>query len=401
MTTNTAELSYPMQRGCPFHPPEPYAQLRKEQPFARVRLWDGTSPYLVTNFDDIKLILSHQDFSAQAINPAYPHVFEGRMAADLADRSFLRLDNPEHDRLRRMVTKEFTVKKVNALRPMIQQNVDRLLENYSKLPQGSDFVEHVAAPLPTEIITYMLGVPYGDHEVFHRATKIQFGTKSTPADVRASIKELFDYLDQLITAKAANPQDDVISRLVQEQLEPGHVDRETLINIIRLLLSAGHQTTQAMTAMGVLTLLQHPDQLALIKADPELIPHAVEELLRYTSPLHIGARRVAMEDIDVNGHLVKKGEGVICSIPAANRDEQLFPNPDQFDVTRNASRHVAFGYGIHQCLGQVLARAELQIVYSSVFNRFPKLRLAIPFEQLRFRHEMFVYGVHELPLAWD
>jgi len=390
-----------MQRGCPFHPPEPYAQLRKEQPFARVRLWDGTSPYLVTNFDDIKLILSHQDFSAQAINPAYPHVFEGRMAADLADRSFLRLDNPEHDRLRRMVTKEFTVKKVNALRPMIQQTVDRLLQEYSGQPQGADFIEHVAAPLPTEIISHLLGVPYEDHEFFHRATKIQFGTKSTPADVRASIKELFDYLDQLITAKAANPQDDVISRLVQEQLEPGHVDRETLINIIRLLLSAGHQTTQAMTAMGVLTLLQHPDQLALIKADPEMVPHAVEELLRYTTPLHIGARRVALADVDVNGHLVKKGEGVICSTPAANRDEQLFPNPDQFDVTRNASRHVAFGYGIHQCLGQVLARAELQIVYSSVFNRFPKLRLAIPFEQLRFRHEMFVYGVHELPLAWD
>ena len=401
MTTATTELSYPMQRGCPFHPPEEYGRLRKSAPFARVRLWDGTHPYLVTNFDDIKFILASPQFSAQAIMQGYPHVFQGRKEADLADRSFLRMDNPEHDRLRRMVTKEFTVKKVNALRPMMQQTIDRLLEAFAKLPQGSDFVENVAAPLPTEIISHLLGVPYEDHEIFHRATRIQFGTKSTPDEVRASLKEMFQYLDGLISAKAANPKDDIISRLVEEQLKPGHVDRETLINIIRLLLSAGHQTTQSMTAMGVLTLLQHPDQLALIKADPDLIPHAVEELLRFTTPLHIGARRVAMEDINVNGHLVKKGEGVICSTPAANRDETLFPEPDKFDVHRNASTHVAFGYGIHQCLGQVLARAELQIVYGTVFQRFPKLRLAIPFEELRFRHEMFVYGVHELPLAWQ
>ena len=396
-----AELKYPMARGCPFHPPAEYGRLQREEPFARVRLWDGTHPYLVTNYDDIKTILSHPGFSAQAINPSYPHVFEGRKEADLADRSFLRMDNPEHDRQRRMVTKEFTVKKINALRPVMQALVDRLLDAYEKLPQGSDFVEHVAAPLPTEVITQLLGVPYGDHEIFHRATRIQFGTQSRPEDVRASLKEISEYLSGLIDKKAENPQDDIISRLVHEQLLPGHVDRDTLINIIRLLLSAGHQTTQSMTAMGILTLLQHPDQIALVRADAERIPHAVEEILRFTTPLHIGARRVALEDVDVNGHLVKKGEGVICSTPAANRDETLFPDPDRFDIERNASQHVAFGYGFHQCLGQVLARAELQIVYETVLKRFPKLRLAVPFEELKFRHEMFVYGVHELPLAWD
>ncbi|RYF60800.1 MAG: cytochrome P450 [Comamonadaceae bacterium] len=401
MSTVNTELSYPMQRSCPFDPPPDYHRLRAEAPFARVRLWDGTSPYLVTKFDDIKSILSHPQFSCEPNRPGFPHVFEGRMAADVADRSFLRIDNPEHDRLRRMVTKEFTVKRVNALRPLIQQSVERLIDQYTALPQGSDFVEHFSAPLPTEIITLLLGIPYEDHEFLHESTRIQFGTKSTPEEVRKSLKELFEYFDKLVTQKAEKPQDDVVSRLVEEQLKPGHVDRETLINIVRLLLSAGHQTTQNMTAMGVLTLLQHPDQLALIKSDPDMIPHAVEELLRYTSPLHIGARRVALEDIDVNGHLVKKGEGVICSIPAANRDEALFPEPDKFDVTRNASRHVAFGYGIHQCVGQVLARAELQIVYGTLFNRLPKLRLAVPFEELRFRHEMFVYGVHELPLAWQ
>ncbi|MCR0984906.1 cytochrome P450 [Roseomonas populi] len=400
MALDLAELSYPMQRSCPFHPPEAYAPLRENQPFARVRLWDGSHPYLLTRYEDIRAVLAEPRFSCEPVREGFPHVYEGRMVADKADRSFLRLDNPEHDRLRRMVTKEFTVKKVQALRPYIQATVDRLIDNYAAMPQGSDFVEHFAAPLPTDIITLLLGIPYEDHEIFHRATRIQFGSRSTPAEVRESLAELFGYLDALITRKEAEPADDVVSRLVHDQYRPGHIDRITLINIVRLLLSAGHQTTQNMTALGVLTLLQHPDQLALIRADASLIPGAVEELLRFSSILHTGARRVALEDIDVNGHLVRAGEGVICSIPAANRDGELFPDPDRFDVTRDAGPHVAFGFGVHQCLGQVLARAELQIVYETLFRRLPELRLAVPFESLRFRHDMFVYGVHELPLAW-
>jgi cytochrome P450 len=394
------KLSYPMTRNAPFNPPDDYAGLREHEPFARVRLWDGTHPYLLTKYADIRAVLSNPRFSCEPNREGFPHVFEGRMVADKADRSFLRLDNPEHDRLRRMVTREFTVKKVEQLKPLIQETVDRLITAYTGLPQGADLVEHFSGPLPTEIITFLLGIPYQDHEFFHEATRIQFGTKSTPAQVRKSLDDLFAYLDALISRKEADPQDDIVSRLVAEQLKPGHIDRLTLINIVRLLLSAGHQTTQNMTALGVLTMLQHPDQLALIKSKPELVPAAVEELLRFSSILHVGARRVALEDIDVNGKLVRAGEGVICSIPAANRDPELFPDPDKFDVERDAAGHVAFGFGIHQCLGQVLARVELQIVYATLFTRLPNLRLAVPFEKLRFRHDMFVYGVHELPLAW-
>jgi cytochrome P450 len=395
-----AELSYPMSRTEPFDPPPDYAKLREGQPFARVRLWDGTYPYLLTKYADIRAVLSNPKFSCEPNREGFPHVFEGRMVADKADRSFLRLDNPEHDRLRRMVTREFTVRRIEQLKPRIQETVDRLITRYAQLPRGADFVEHFSAPLPTEIITFLLGIPYEDHHFFHDATRIQFGSKSTPAQVRRSLDDLFAYLDALITRKDRDPQDDIASRLVVEQLRPGYIDRLTLINIVRLLLSAGHQTTQNMTALGVLTLLQHPNQLALIKRDPAMIPGAVEELLRFSSVLHVGARRVALEDINVNGTLVKAGEGVICSIPAANRDPELFPNPDNLDVARDSAGHVAFGFGIHQCLGQVLARAELQVVYELLFKRLPNLRLAVPFEQLRFRHDMFVYGVHELPLAW-
>ncbi|WP_028219436.1 cytochrome P450 [Paraburkholderia oxyphila] len=400
MNTVVSDRQYPFERGCPFDPPAQYDELRHNEPFARVHLWDGSTPYLLTNHADIKAALSDSRFSCEPVREGFPHVFEGRAVADKADRSFLRLDNPEHDRLRRMVTKEFTVRRVEAIRPRIEETVEKLIDNFLSLPQGSDFVEHFSGPLPTEVITYLLGIPYDDHEFFHKATRIQFGAKSTPDEVRESLKELFAYLDALITEKERNPKDDVVSRLVHEQFVPGNVDRVTLINIVRLLLSAGHQTTQNMTALGVLTLLQHPEQLALLRSKPELIPNAVEELLRYSSVLHMGARRVALEDIDVNGHLVKKGEGIICSIPAANRDERLFPEPNALRLDRDAAGHVAFGFGIHQCLGQVLARIELQIVYSRLFERIPTLRLGVPFEELRFRHDMFVYGVHELPLAW-
>jgi cytochrome P450 len=400
MQTHMQERFYPMERATPFNPPEDYAELRPTQPFALVRLWNGQRAYLLTRYEDIKVVLGHPRFSAEPNREGYPHILEGRMIADKADKSFVKLDPPEHDRLRRMVTKEFTVKRVDQLRPHIQATVDRLLDNYTSQPQGADFVEHFAAPLPTEVITYLLGIPYSDHDFFSRATRIQFGNKSTQDEVRQSLKEMHDYLDRLISRKQQEPDDAIVSRLVREQLEPGHIDRPGLISTVRLLLSAGHQTTQNMTALGVLTLLQHPEELTLLKAQPDLIPGAVEELLRYSSVLHTGAKRLALEDIDVNGTIIKAGEGVICSIPAANRDHAVFQNPDDFSIQRDASGHVAFGYGVHQCLGQVLARAELQIVLGTVFNRLPDLRVAVPFEQLRFRNDMFVYGVHELPLTW-
>jgi cytochrome P450 len=394
------ELRYPMRRTCPFNPPPDYARLRGEAPFSRVRLWDGSQPWLLTRYADMREVLSNPNFSAEPNREGYPHVFEGRMVADKADQSFLRLDDPAHSQLRRMVTAEFTVKRVELLRPRIQEIVDALIDGLLAGERPVDLVGHFAAPLPTEVITYLLGIPYSDHEFFQRATRIQFAANSTPEEVRASLAELFTYLDELISRKEREPGDDIVSRLVAKQLVPGHVTRPQLLNITRLLLSAGHQTTQNMTALGVLTLLRNPDQLAIVQAGPSLIPGAVEELLRYSSVLHVGARRVALRDIDVNGHLVREGEGVICAIPSANRDETLFPDPDTVDVRRKAAGHVAFGYGVHQCLGQVLARVELQVVLGTLFSRLPDLRLAVPIEDVRFRHDMFVYGVHELPVTW-
>lgn len=394
------ELSYPMARASAFDPPPEYAELRSENPITQVRLWDGKQAWLLTRYEDMRVVLGSPDFSAEPLRPGYPFVFEGRAVAEKNDTSFLRLDAPEHDRLRRMVTREFTVKRVEALRPFVESIVNRLIDDMIAGPQPIEFVEAFAQALPTEVITHLLGVPYEDREIFHRATRIQFSGKSTPEEVSESLEELFAYLEDLLTRKERAPEDDILSRLVIDEFVPGNLDRPALLNITRLLLSAGHQTTQNMTALGVLTLLQHPEQLAELRSDPGLIRNAVEELLRYSSILHMGARRVALADVDVNGHLVREGEGVICAIPAANRDPEMFPNPDRFDIHRTAAPHVAFGYGIHQCLGQVLARAELQIVLRILWERLPTLRLAVPFSELRFRQDEFVYGVYELPLTW-
>jgi cytochrome P450 len=396
----TQELQYPMTRASAFDPPPEYAQLRADNPTIRVRLWDDSHAWLLTRYEDMRLVLSSPDFSAEPLRKGYPFVYEGRAVAEKNDKSFIRLDAPEHDRLRRMVTREFTVKRVEALRPFIESVVHRLIDEMEAGPQPVELVDAFAQALPTEVITYLLGVPYDDREIFHRATRVQFGANSTPEEVRASLDELFGYLDGLLSRKETDPQDDILSRLVHEQLLPGHVDRAAALDITRLLLSAGHQTTQNMTAFGVLTLLQHPDQLAELRRDPSLIRNAVEELLRHSSILHAGARRVALKDFELNGHTIREGEGIICPIPAANRDERMFPEPDRFDIHRTAAPHVAFGYGIHQCLGQVLARVELQVVLRLLWERLPNLRLAVPFSELRFRSDQFVYGVYELPLTW-
>lgn len=400
MSEATQELQYPMMRASAFDPPADYADLRANNPIARVRLWDDSHAWLLTRYADMRLALSSPDFSAEPLRAGYPFVYEGRAVAEKNDKSFIRLDAPEHDRLRRMVTREFTVKRVEALRPFIESVIHRLIDEMEAGPKPVEFVDAFAQALPTEVITFLLGVPYDDREIFHRATRVQFGANSTPEEVRASLDELFGYLDELLSRKEAEPQDDILTRLVHEQLLPGHVDRPAALDITRLLLSAGHQTTQNMTAFGVLTLLQYPGQLDELRHDPSLIRNAVEELLRYSSILHAGARRVALKDFDLNGHLIRKGEGIICPIPSANRDEQLFPEPNRFDIHRTAAPHVAFGYGIHQCLGQVLARVELQIVLRLLWERLPNLRLAVPFSDLRFRSDQFVYGVYELPLTW-
>ncbi|WP_030236123.1 cytochrome P450 [Streptomyces sp. NRRL S-350] len=393
----TPRFTHPAARGgCPFDPPPAYQQARHEEPISRVSLWNGTPSWLVTRHEDVKAVLSDARFSSDATRPGFPFISAGARQLSAGQPTFIRMDDPEHARLRRMLTGEFMIRKVEALRPEIQRIADDLLDRMTAGRTSADLVNEFALPLPSLVICLLLGVPYQDHEFFQECSRVLLRRDSSVADVDAAQERLADYLVKLTEAKRAEPDDGILSRLVAR----GELETAEIGAMGRLLLVAGHETTANMTALSVLALLQNPDQLAHLRAHPEAVAGAVEELLRYLTIVHSGLTRVATEDVTVGGVRIGAGEGVICMVSTANRDESEFPGGDVLDLTRDARRHLAFGFGVHQCLGQPLARLELQIALDTVLRRLPELRLAVPFEEIRFRGEMIIYGVHELPVAW-
>jgi cytochrome P450 len=317
-------------------------------------------------------------------------------------RVFVALDDPEHARIRRMITGPFAIKRVEALRPAVQRIVDGLIDDMLAGPKPVDLVEAFALPVPSLVICEMLGVPYADHDFFQRNSRIIVSRRSSPEAAREARGNLVDYLDELITEKLANPAEDLLSNLAAEQVATGGLTQRDLAVLGMFLLAAGHETTANMIALGTLALLEHTDQLADLRQteDPRLVASAVEELLRYLTVLHMGRRRVALADIEIRGHVIKAGDGMIMALDAGNRQEDVFADPDQLDIHRDARRHTAFGFGVHQCLGQPLARVELQVVYSTLYRRIPQLRLAADLADVPFKHDGLVYGVYELPVTW-
>jgi hypothetical protein len=311
------------------------------------------------------------------------------------------MDDPEHARLRRMVTAPFTIKRVAAMRPAVQKIVDDLIDEMLAGPKPVDLVEAFALPVPSLVICRLLGVPYSDHDLFQDNSKILINRDAAPEDRAAAAGRLFEYLDRLIGEKLDNPGDDLLSSLT-ERIGNGELSRQEAAQMGVLMLIAGHETTVNMIALGTLALLEHPDQLAVLREtdDPKLVASAVEELLRYLNITHNGRRRVALEDIEIAGQVIRAGEGVILANDIANRDPDVFPDPDRLDIQRDARRHVAFGFGVHQCLGQPLARMELEVVYSTLYRRIPTLRSATELDRLPFKHDGSVYGVYELPVTW-
>lgn len=396
-TERTPRFTHPAARGtCPFDPPPAYGQARQEEPVSRVSLWDGSTSWLVTRHEDIKAVLSDPRFSSDSTRPGFPFISAGARQLNTGRPTIIRMDEPEHSRYRRMLTGEFMIKKVEALRPEVQRIADDLLDRMTDGRSRADLVREFALPLPSLVICLLLGVPYRDHDFFQERSRVLLHRSATPEQVTAAQAELVDYLVDLTEAKRARPDDGILSRL----LERGELSTEEIGSMGRLLLIAGHETTANMTALSVLALLRNPDQLDHLREHPESVPGAVEELLRYLTIVHSGLSRVATEDVDLDGVRIRAGEGIVCMVNTANRDEREFPGGDELDLTRDARRHLAFGFGGHQCLGQPLARLELQIALATVLRRLPRLRLAVPFEEIRFRGEMLVYGVHELPVTW-
>ncbi|MFF6909174.1 cytochrome P450 [Streptomyces sp. NPDC012389] len=400
--TGLPDFPQPRSAKCPFDPSPEMRALSDHGPLTRVRSWGGTTPWAVTGHAEQKALLSDPRLSAEFSRPGFPSPVDPRHAhAGGTDLSFVGMDDPEHARLRRMVSGAFTVKRVEAMRPLVQRMADEHIDRLLAGPNPADLVTALALPIPSLVISEMLGVPYSDHEFFQTNSKTLVSAVATAEERGLAHRSLVDYLHQLVGEKQAKPGDDLLSAFAR-RIEAGELTRAEAATMGVLLLLGGHETTANMISLGTLLLLDHPDQLARIRDtdDPSVVATAVEELLRYLSIVHLGRRRTAVEDIEIGGTTIRAGDGVILLGELANRDPAVFPDPDRLDITRNARLHQAFGAGTHHCVGQPLARMELQVIYPTLFRRIPTLRAAEERDRIPFKYDAVVYGLHALPVTW-
>ncbi|MFB9051257.1 cytochrome P450 [Sphingobium indicum] len=409
MTTETQiqekpvpETTFPWERGT-YDPPPAYAWLREHEPVRRVVLHDGTPAWLVTRYNDVRSILADPRVSSNQNLPGFPQI-ELVPRPSEEESTFLNMDAPRHTLFRRLISKHFIVKKLEVMRPRIQALVDEHIDHIIDRSEPFDFVEEIALPVPSTVIAWLLGVPPSDHPFFNRETEAllaaSLGTDEAIERATEAYANINDYVDRLIAEreKLDDPGDDILGDLVRASRE-GQIERRDVLNTAWLLLVAGHDTTANMIGLGMLTLLEHPDQLAQLQADPALIPDAIEELLRYLTVVHLIILRIATEDIEIGGVTIPAGEGIIPLNFAANRDDGHFPDAAKFDIRRRPRDHVAFGYGVHQCIGQALARIELQIVFETLLRRIPKLRLATDPADIQFKSHASINGIARLPVA--
>jgi cytochrome P450 len=381
--------------------------LAAAKPLSRVRIWDGSTPWLITGYDQVRELFSDSRVSVDDRTPGFPHWNEGMLSTvHKRPRSVFTSDGEEHTRFRRMLSKPFTFKRVEGLRPSIQKITDDHIDAMLAGPQPADLVTALALPVPSLVISQLLGVPYEDADMFQHHANVGLARYATGEDTVKGAMSLNKYLAQLVEAKMENPASetapDAVSDLA-ERVKAGELSVKEAAQLGTGLLIAGHETTSNMIGLGVLALLQNRDQLTVIRdaEDPKIVANAVEELLRYLSIIQNGQRRVALEDITIAGEVIRAGDGIIIDLAPANWDARAFTEPDRLYLHRSgADRNVAFGYGRHQCVGQQLARAELQIVYRTLLRRVPTLELGIPFEEVPFKHDRLAYGVYELPVTW-
>jgi cytochrome P450 len=395
---------YPMERSatCPFAPPQVMLEMGAAKPLSRVRIWDGSTPWLITGHEVARELFADARVSVDDRRSGFPHWNEMMVSTvNKRPRSVFTSDAEEHTRFRRMLSKPFTFKRVEGLRPKIQQITDEHIDAILAGPQPADIVTALALPVPTLVISEMLGVPYQDHAFFQHHANVGLDRYAKAEDTMTKGMSLAKYLCDLVEAKMADPAEDAVSDLA-ERVTAGEIDVKEAAQLGTGLLIAGHETTANMIGIGVLALLENPEQAMMLAAtdDPRVIANAVEELMRYLSIIQNGQRRVATDDIEIAGETIRGGEGIIIDLAPANWDTAAYPEPDRLDLTRDAGQQLGFGYGRHQCVGQQLARAELQIVFHTLVRRIPSLRLAIPFDEIPFKHDRLAYGVYELPAAW-
>ncbi len=390
------------------HPFELYAELRERGPVHAVTLADGHDAWLIVGFDEARVALNETRFSKDmraALAANSEVAAEGLPGPDFA-RHMLVVDPPDHTRLRRLVSAAFSPRRVESLRPRVQTVIDGLLDAIaSRGPDLTiDLVRNFAFPLPFTVICELLGVPEADRSVFGEALAGLLGPTSTP-DQYARAKEASDtfvaLLTALVEAKRTDPGDDLITGLIEARDGDECLDQPELLSTILQLIVAGHDTTTSLIGNSVVALLGNPEQLEAMRAEPDLLANAVEELMRFDAPVPHSTFRYATEPVVVAGVTIPAGAQVIICLAAANRDSRHYENAEVLDLGRADVRHLAFGHGIHFCLGSALARMEGQLALGSLFGRFPQLRLAVPSEDLHWGHGdgLVLRGLSELPVV--
>ncbi len=380
------------QPGCPFDPPAELLDARRHGPISRYTHVGGAPGWLITGYDLVRSVLADSRFSSRRellnvgdfeIPPAPPG-------------EFLLMDEPQHGRYRKPLVGKFTVRRMRLLADRVEQITADCLDAMEKTGPPADLVTAFAKPIPAIVICELLGVPYRDRGSFQEQIDAFLGGETTEEELIAAYTATQEYLAELVAAKRAHPTDDVLSDLTDSDLTD-----EELKGVSLILLAAGLDTTANMLALGTFALLRNPEQLAALRADSALADQAVEELLRYLSVAKT-FMRTALEDVELGGQTITAGTTVVLSYNTANRDPERFADPHTLDLRRQYTGHLAFGHGIHQCLGQQLARVEMRIALTALFDRFPTLRLAVPAEDVRLRPETAdIYGVKSLPVAWD
>ncbi len=394
-TADIAPLAYPFNTPDGLQLSDAYERVRDRSGLLRVQLPYGEPAWLVTRYADARLVLGDQRFSrAAAASHDEPRQSEGQR-----DGGILGMDPPDHTRLRSLVAKAFTVRQVEKLRPQVRELTAALLDEMETAGPPADLVDLFALPLPVAVICRMLGVPTEDRPRFRVWSDDALSTSSlTAEEFEASRAELRSYMAGLIDQHRQEPQDDLMTALIEARDDGDRLSELELVDLCVGILVAGHETTASQIPNFVLTLLDHPDQLARLRAEPELVPNAVEELLRFV-PLGSGAGqpRYATEDVEVGGTLVRAGSPVLVAVGAANRDALRFTAPGVLDIAREGNQHLGFGHGVHHCLGAPLARLELQEALSALIDRFSELRLA---GDVTWKSEMLVRGPRVMPVEW-
>jgi len=396
--------AYPIPRPsqCPYRPAAEHVELREPGPMTKVRLYNGRTAWLVTGAAQARAVLS--DYRRVSIRPYhgnYPLLneeFEKVVDSGYADVLF-GVDPPEHTRQRQMIMPSFTLRRTAQLRPDIQRIVDTKLDDMVRQGQPGDLVTQFAQPVPSMVMSLLLGVPYEDHEEFETPAHKLF----VPELAEEATAELGDYLERLIRRKERDPGaglTGLLDDLIVNHLHTGALTRSELVHIAMAMLVAGTDTTTNVISLGTLALLDTPGQWEALRADPDLVPAAVEEILRYVSLIEAFAR-VAIEDVDLGGHVIKAGEGILISCAGVNFDPATASDPDTFDIRRPPRPSFSFSHGIHRCPGDNLARLELEIAFRTMVERFPNLRPAIPVEQMRSNNnDGTLQRLFEFPVLW-